>query len=159
MLFTHSSPTSKNLLTTLQFAKSCVHSHKFIVSSAVVALVVSESRCQNGRKVRWERVRKSWKTGAKTEAKTKSQNAATTPWKSTAKSMSRKDGAVASKAKKRVSVPHHEKQPHPRLWWGVRNLTHFLELFPRMLCRGDYKHCMHGLFLRARLSSFVKCAG
>ena len=79
------------------FTKNCVRSHKVIVS---VALAVSLLLCQNGRKWWWEWVRKSWKSGAKTEAKTESQNAATTRrdrwvWKR---------GAVASEAKKHVAI-------------------------------------------------------
>ena len=42
--------------------------------------------------------------------------------------------AVASKAKN----GHLKKQSYPHVWWGVQNLTHFLELFQHTLCHPSH---------------------
>ena len=51
-----------------------------------------------------EQVRKSWKTGTKTEAKTESQNATTTPWSLWRNRWVRKRVAAASETKKCMAV-------------------------------------------------------
>jgi len=78
------------------FTKSCVHSCKFIISSTVATLVISLSQIQNGRIWWWEWVRKNWKTVTKTEAKTESQYAATTPWSLWRNRWVQKRGPVAN---------------------------------------------------------------
>ena len=52
---------------------SCFHTRKFIVSNAVVALAISLLRHQHGRKLWWEQVRKSWKTGVKQKQRQRSK--------------------------------------------------------------------------------------
>ena len=52
---------------------SCFHTRKFIVSNAVVALAISLLRRQHGRKLWWEQVRKSWKTGVKQKQRQRSK--------------------------------------------------------------------------------------
>ena len=42
--------------------------------------------------------------------------------------------AAASKAKN----GHLKKQSYPHVWWGVQNLTHFLELFQHTLCHPSH---------------------
>ena len=76
---------------------SCLYLCKFI---AVVALAVSLSQHQNGRKLWWKGVRKNWKTGTKMEVKTEPK----CPLKSAARMMSTKRESVASEAKKCVAI-------------------------------------------------------